>query len=416
MKIIKLSIDKLTPDPNNAKEHPDWQIEQIKNSIEQFGNNDPIAVWGEKNIIVEGHGRYEALKELGYTEAECIRLDSLTDEERKAYALAHNKLTMNTDFDLETLNLSLDEIENIDMSLFSFDIKEELRLPEVEEEQEESETVEARCKSGEIWRLGKHRLMCGSSTEEKDAARLMNGNQAQMLFTSPPYSDMRDYRGGKDLSVQNIAQFIKEYRPYVDYQCVNLGIQRKNGEIYQYWDEYIDIARQAGYKMLAWNVWDKGAAGSIGQQRAFFPIRHEWIFVFGTEFFEINQTVEKKNNRTKGRKVRQKDGSMRESSIGDISHNLKQAESVLQLSSERGAIRKQHPATFPIDLPAEYIKSMTQKGDNVIEPFGGSGTTIIACEGLDRNCYAMELDPRYCDVIIQRWEDFTGQKAVLLSE
>lgn len=122
MEIITIPIDKLTPDPNNAKDHPKWQIDQIKNSIEQFGNLDPIGVWGDDNLIVEGHGRYVALQELGYTEAECIRLDWLTEEERTAYALAHNKLTMNSGFIPDALQMNLDVIGSIDMSLFGFDL------------------------------------------------------------------------------------------------------------------------------------------------------------------------------------------------------------------------------------------------------------------------------------------------------
>lgn len=126
MEIISIPIDEITPDPNNAKDHPKWQIEQIKNSIEQFGNLDPIGIWGDENLIVEGHGRYEALKELGYHEAECIRLDWLTDEERIAYALAHNKLTMNSGFVPEALDMNLDAIGEIDMSLFGFDTNKPL--------------------------------------------------------------------------------------------------------------------------------------------------------------------------------------------------------------------------------------------------------------------------------------------------
>ena len=122
MEIIKIPLEQFTPDPHNAKDHPQWQIEQIKKSIQQFGNLDPIGVWGDDNLIVVGHGRYEALKELGYQEAECIRLDWLTEEERRAYALVHNKTTMNSGFIPDALDMNLDAIGEIDMSLFGFDL------------------------------------------------------------------------------------------------------------------------------------------------------------------------------------------------------------------------------------------------------------------------------------------------------
>lgn len=241
-----------------------------------------------------------------------------------------------------------------------------------------------------------------------------------MLFTSPPYSDMRDYEGGKDLSVSNLSQFIAKYRPYTDYQCVNLGIQRKNNDVYEYWNDYIRVARENGYKMLSWNVWDKGMTGNIGQAKAFFPLRHEWIFVFGTEFFEINLTMEKKEDsitRDPGRKTkRNKDGTTSPHTTGDTSKPYKQMESVLFCYPVlQMDVRNLHPATFPVGLPAEYIKAMSDEGDIIIEPFGGSGTTLIACEQLNRKCRIMELEPKYVDVIIKRWEDLTGEKAVLLN-
>ena len=133
MEIIKLPISDLTPDPNNAKEHPASQVEQIKESIKQFGNLDPIGIWGDDNLIVEGHGRYEALKSLGYEEVECIRLDSLSEEERKAYALVHNKLTMNSGFIPEALEMNLEEIGAIDMSLFGFETQLEMPTEVVED-------------------------------------------------------------------------------------------------------------------------------------------------------------------------------------------------------------------------------------------------------------------------------------------
>ena len=140
MKIVKLNIEDIKPYKNNAKIHTEEQIEQIKKSIQEFGMNDPIAVWGKDNIIVEGHGRLEALKELGYTEVDCIRLDHLTDEERKAYTLAHNKLTMNTDFNFELLESELTDIENIDMSDFGFCLGDEVNIDDMFEEKQDGDT------------------------------------------------------------------------------------------------------------------------------------------------------------------------------------------------------------------------------------------------------------------------------------
>ena len=142
MEIIKIKIEDLKPYEKNAKIHTREQIEQIKNSIKQFGMNDPVAVWGENNLIIEGHGRLQALKELNYDEIECIRLDHLTDEERKAYTLAHNKLTMNTDFDFDLLNFELEDIENIDMADFGFIKMEDINLDDFFEEKEEKEKIE----------------------------------------------------------------------------------------------------------------------------------------------------------------------------------------------------------------------------------------------------------------------------------
>ena len=232
----------------------------------------------------------------------------------------------------------------------------------------------------------------------------MNGQSAELLFTSPPYSDMREYNGSKDLSVTNLVEFITSFYQYCEYQVINLGIQRKNNDINEYWNDYILKARDNGYKFLSWNVWAKPSAGSIGNQSAFFPISHEWIFVFGKKFKDINRTCERttsvKKERTH-RKVRQADGSMKNSTVG-FQGALKEMESVFYSNPELGAIRKDHPATFPIELPSEYIKAITNEGDLIAEPFTGSGTTMVASHQLKRKCYGMELDPKYCQVIIDR--------------
>lgn len=269
--------------------------------------------------------------------------------------------------------------------------------------------------------------MCGDSTDKATVEKLMNGEICNLLFTSPPYSDMREYNGDKNLDVCHLRKFIEVYDAYARIQVVNLGIQRADHAIVRYWDKYIEQAESIGLKLLAWNVWDKLMAGSIGQQGAMIPIRHEWLFVFGRNPVEINRTWEKQANsitRDGGtRAVRQADGTMKDSSKGRTSGKYKKMESVYKYEyitsvteghAELGKIRSKHPATFPVHLPSEYIVAFTKKGGGVIEPFGGAGTTLIACEELGRKCYCMELDPKYCDVIIDRWEALTGKKAVKL--
>lgn len=416
VKIIEKNIADIKPYEKNPRRN-DEAVKYVAESIKQFGFKVPIVV-DKGNVIVAGHTRWKAAKKLGMKEVPCVVADDLTEEQVKAFRLADNKVAEAAEWDFDLLSDELDALFDFDMSVFGFDDIEEEEPVEVVEDDFDAELPdEPKSKLGDIYQLGRHRLMCGSSTDFENVAKLMDGKKARMLFTSPPYSDMREYEGGKDLDVSNIATFIPAYRDFTDYQCVNLGIQWKNWEVNSYWDEYIEIARKSGYKLLAWNVWDKLMCGSIGQQKAFFPCRHEWLFVFGTEFFEINQTWEKKQESIKlnsKRSVRMSDGTFNVTNTGDMTNKYKQMESVLPLHAELGAIRALHPATFPVQLPSEYIQAMTDKDDIVIEPFCGSGTTLIACEQTDRVCYGMELEPKYVDVIINRWEQFTGQKALLL--
>lgn len=179
LKVEYIPIDEITPYENNAKIHTEEQIDQIKRSIEEFGMNDPIGIWGKDNIIIEGHGRLMALKELGWTEAPVIRLDDLTDDQRKAYTLIHNQTTMNTGFDIDILNEELQSID-LDMSDFGFD---EIELDDIEEENEiiEDEVPEVpeepKAKLGDIYQLGNHRLMCGNSLNKQDVEKLLDNNK-----------------------------------------------------------------------------------------------------------------------------------------------------------------------------------------------------------------------------------------------
>ena len=427
-----IDIGKAIPNPNNPNQHPQSQIELLAKIIKAQGWRQPITISNRSGFIVKGHGRLLAAFHLNADKVPVEYQNYETEADEVADLMADNRLAELSEMDNDTLAELLQELNDqyydIELAGYTEEDLEGLLAELTTMDEEGAETVEdeyddeipdaPRARRGDVYQLGIHRLMCGSSTDANDIAKLMDGEKAKILFTSPPYSDMREYEGGKDLDVESVARFIPSYRDYTDYQCVNLGLQRKNHEIYPYWDEYIKAANDCGYKLMAWNVWDKLSAGSIAQQQAFFPLRHEWIFVFGTEFYEINQTWEKNpesiNRNTTMQKRRQPDGTISYTTIGDTSSPLKRMESVLQLFSEHGEIKAEHPAVFPVGLPAEYVKAMTDEGDIVIEPFCGSGTTIIACEQLGRRCYAMELEPKYIDVIIRRWEAFTGNEAELI--
>ena len=297
MEIIRIPIDELTPDPNNAKDHPAWQVEQIKNSIEQFGNFDPIGVWGDANLIVDGHGRYEALKELGYHEAECIRLDWLTEEERKAYALAHNTLTMNSGFIPDALDMTLAAIGEIDMSQFGFEIPEEEEPTEITED-EIPEEVETRCKLGDIWQLGEHRIICGDSTDVTVIDRLMDGVKADLVFTDPPYGMKKESEGvlNDNLNYDDLLDFNRQWIP------LTFGALKDNGSWYCWgideplMDIYSNILKPMAKenKITFRNLitWDKGnGQGQLSEDFRMYPVADEkCLFVMmGVQGFNTNQ-------------------------------------------------------------------------------------------------------------------------------
>lgn len=211
MKVESIDISHITPYKKNAKLHPREQIEQIKKSIQMYGNNDPIAVWGEDNVIVEGHGRYMALCELGYKTADIIRLDHLTDEQRREYMLVHNQTTMNSGWDIDLL---AEELEGLDFDGFDFGFE-----PEEEEEGDEQEAQdddyepeppeEPKSKRGDIYKLGRHRLICGDSTDSAVIDRLMDGVKADMVFTDPPYniaSDSKNFAADVSKAMKNLSE------------------------------------------------------------------------------------------------------------------------------------------------------------------------------------------------------------------
>lgn len=393
MEIELINIDEIIPYKNNAKIHTDEQIEQIKKSILEFGNNDPIAI-DKNNVIVEGHGRLLALKELGYKQVEVIKLGHLTEEQRKAYTLIHNKLTMNTGFDMELLIQELEDIQNIDMADFDFDIQiAELESQEVEEDEYEVELPkEPKAKLGDIYQLGNHRLICGDSTSEEDVAKLMDGSKADMVFTDPPYlmgftgnvhADGSKSFNSKHGAIKNDKMTRKDGDNFILKIFENIQKFNKGAYYVCFYRLGLDYIFRAldkldnQYKALI--IWNKGnhTLSNSDYMSKYEPIVYGW---FDSHLFY---------------------GDRSNFDIWDIQRTQK---------------NDLHPTMKPIALCSKAIENSSKKEDIVLDLFGGSGSTLIACEQLNRNCYMMELDPKYIDVIIDRWETLTGNKAVLLNE
>lgn len=364
MEVKKYNISQLKPYENNAKIHTEEQIEQIKESIIKFGMNDPIAIWGEDNIIVEGHGRLEALKKLGYKEVNCIRLDHLNNEERKAYTLIHNKLTMNTDFDFDLLSSEIEDIENINMENFGFDLNldiDEAEEKEIIEDEVPSTSEIAQSKLGDIYQLGEHRLICGDSINPKTIEKLMNCQKADTVFTDPPY-DFNECEYNKSIE-DNI-------------QDANVFIMNDDENMIRY-------LRKSNLQFKSFFVANFGFASPRGNNPY---LQHILIS------HEIKGKA--KNNQN----------------LGDGFRSIIKMEYRGKLKDEKTEHKHQKSIKFITDFLRHYSAT------KVLDLFGGSGSTLIACEQLGIKCFISELNPVYVDLIINRWEKFTGKKAKKIQE
>ena len=387
LKIEYVSKDQLKPYEKNAKLHTDDQVEQIKRSIEEFGFNDPIAVWHEDEII-EGHGRLLAVMEMPEIETvPIIRLDDLTDEQRRAYMLVHNKLTMNTDFDFELLDSELGDIIDIDMSEFGFDIEIEEEEPDEIIDDEVPEEVETRCKLGDIWQLGKHRLICGDSTDVNVIDRLMDGVKADCVFTDPPYniagmsSNFTKNSDSPHMRALAQAEWDKNFNISEALDNILIALSENAtvyictshflaGEIWQWMDKWA--------KHVQYCVWSKpNPMPSLAK-------RH---WTWNTELICYA---------TRGKHT---------FNFPKAGHALS-TWTINTISGKTG-----HPAEKPVEVPATAVSHSSKENDVVLDLFGGSGSTLIACEQLNRKCYMCELDEHYCDVILQRYINFKGSDA-----
>lgn len=430
LQIEYLPIDQLREYEKNAKIHDRPQIEDIKNSIKAFGMNDPIAVW-KNNIIIEGHGRLKACQELDIKEVPVIRLDHLTDQQRKAYCLAHNKLTMNTGFDLDLLQAELDSI--IDFDMINFGFYDEEQHPEEEKEVEEDDfepqpLEEPISKVGQIYKLGRHRLIVGDSTDEEVLARLMDGAQADLLVTDPPYNvaivggshalPPEKRRKDGEHTIENDSMGDSQFLEFLTkaFTAANTAI-RPGAPFYIWHADSEGFNFRAACKAIGWQVrqcliWNKNAMvlGRQDYQWKHEPCLYGWKDGAGHYFIDDRkQTTVLEDAKSLDFK------SMKKPELIELLEEIfADRVSTTILNEKRPVNSDFHPTMKPLKLIGRQVKNSSKPGDKVLDTFGGSGSTLMVCEQLNRTCYTCELDPKYADVIIQRWEEYTGEKAELI--
>ncbi len=364
MNIELIEINKLKPATYNPRQISTKQYNDLKKSIQKFDLVDPIIV-NKDMTVIGGHQRLKICKELKYKDVDCVVLD-LNKEQERELNVRLNKSGGEFDMDILANEFDIDELVDWGFKHIDLDINIDKITEGNTEDDHIPEVKESRVKLGEVWQLGKHRLMCGDSTKESDVNKLMNGEKADMVFTDPPYGIGYEYNSHKDKKG-------KEYLDFCD-RWFNVLLM---------FSDLIIITTGWTYKFFWWGknpsdemVWFDKTKQSGG--RSYFLRKTEPIFIFG---------------------------KIKEKYTWDIFEN----------QSNRGdGIRELHTCPKPISLIIDIIKPQTKTNDLILDVFLGSGTTLIACEKTNRVCYGMELDTKYCDVIIERWEQFTGQKATKL--
>ena len=395
MEIKMLKLAELVPYEKNPRKN-DEAVKYVQASIKEFGFKVPIVI-DKDNVIVAGHTRYKAAKKLKMDEVPCIIADDLSEEQIKAFRLADNKVSEQAVWDFDLLSGELDGIVDIDMTDFGFaDIVTEEEDAE-EDEYEVELPVEPRSKLGDVYQLGRHRLMCGDSTLIDDVLKLMGDAKADLLLTDPPYNveivggshaiSAEERKKQGKLTIQNDKMEAEDFREFLTLCFSNAYTVMKSGACFYVWyasrevvnfQESLEAAQLPVKQELIWNK------SSLVMGRQDYQWKHEPC-LYGW-----------------------KEGA------GHLWASDRKQTTVINM--EKPTRNNLHPTMKPVPLFDYQIKNNTKGGDIVLDLFGGSGTTIMACEQNGRNAYTMEFDPRYVDVIIDRWEQFTGEKAVLLNE
>ncbi len=397
LKIEQLQPEKLTPYIGNARTHTPEQIGQIAGSIAEFGFVNPILI-GEDDVIIAGHGRLLAAQKLGLESVPVIRLDHLSKAQRQALVLADNKIAENAGWDEDLLRLELQALEeaNFDLDVIGFSETEldDLFAGLDDEDNTEGENevpeipTEPISKLGDVWICGNHRVLCGSATELTDVEKVMDGGLADMTFTDPPYNvnyanSAKDKMRGTNRPIKN-DNLGEEFQAFLHDACSNmlkvskgaLYICMSSSELHTLHSAFT----QAGGRWSTFVIWAKNhfTMGRADYQRQYEPMLYGWKD--GNDHFWC--------------------GARNQGDVWFIN---------------RPVANKLHPTMKPVELVERAILNSSKTKDVVLDSFGGSGTTMIACEKNNRHARLIELDPKYVDVIVQRWQEFTGEEAILLA-
>lgn len=431
-------IESLIPFARNARTHSEEQIAGIAASIREFGFNNPILVDGSRGVIA-GHGRILAARKLEMTQLPVIELAHLTETQKRAFILAENKLTERAGWDQDLLSLEITDLEaaGFDLDLTGFDAGEiesllagageKTDVPSAESAEKIPETpVSPVSRTGDLWHLGAHRLICGDAADASVIAALMDGKQAALCFTSPPYGSQRDYtRGIGDWDALMQGVFARLPVAGGGQVLVNLGLIHRDNEVIPYWDGWLSWMRTQGWRRFAWYVWDQGP-GMPGDWNGRLAPSFEFIFHFNREARHPNKIVPCKHAgqdshlRADGSStaMRKKDGEVGGwSHAGEPTQDTRIPDSVIRIMRHKGKIGAgiDHPAVFPVALPEHVMEAFSNPGDVVFEPFNGSGTSLLAAERTGRRCRAVEIAPEYVDVAIRRFRQNHPDVAVTLA-
>ena len=412
LEVQTLEVSALKPYPRNARTHSKKQIKQIATSIERFGWTNPVLVDADGQIVA-GHGRVEAAKLLGIEQVPTIRLEGLSEAQIRAYVIADNKLAENAGWDRETLAIELQALIELDfeIELTGFEtaeidlLIEELNVPgsvdEADRLPEIDETAPAVSRPGDLWQLGRHRLLCGDATQPENYARLLAGERAQMVFTDPPYNVPIDGHvcglgavKHADFAMASGEMSDAEFAAFLSRVLGNMATHSVDGAIHfvcmdwRHLYELLNAGREVYTEFKNLCVWNK----SNGGMGSLYRSKHELVAVFKAgEGAHINNVELGRHGRYR-------------SNVWDYA-------GINSFGAERDGQLAMHPTVKPVALVADAMRDCSKRGGLVLDPFGGSGTTLIAAERCGRRGRLMEMEPKFVDATIARFEELAGESA-----